>query len=293
MLNLIEFEPGADGAAAQPSARAARDRAARHAGARRGRGRARAGADGGVCAARRRRALRVLRARRARSCWTSSSPCGRTTASAGSRLRAKVGLCSADYTLGRTRSSFNFMRDVVEPLAADRNRRARHVRRSHRPRRARSRSPSWRSTPPAGPAAAVAGLRAGRPRARPARQGAGLARSHARLDQGGPRQRALLRRCCERRDLAFRARHSGARLIVADRSSQVEVDAMRALLDDPIDVLYLDEAQLLLRRQPADCGHGGDALVRRGVHPLHVRYDEGAEGSHARARLRVREAPAG
>ena len=52
------------------------------------------------------------------------------------------------------------------------------------------------------------------------------------------------------RDLAFRARHSGARLLVADRTSQPEVDGMRALLDEPIDVLYLDDASLLLRRQP-------------------------------------------
>jgi acyl-coenzyme A synthetase/AMP-(fatty) acid ligase len=52
------------------------------------------------------------------------------------------------------------------------------------------------------------------------------------------------------RDLAFRARHSGAKLIVADRASQDEVDAMRGLLDEPIDVLYLDDADLLLRHQP-------------------------------------------
>ena len=52
------------------------------------------------------------------------------------------------------------------------------------------------------------------------------------------------------RDLAFRARDSRARLIVADRASEGEVDAMRGLLDEPIGVLYLDDAELLLQRQP-------------------------------------------
>ncbi len=52
------------------------------------------------------------------------------------------------------------------------------------------------------------------------------------------------------RDLAFRARDSRAKLIVADRALEGEVDAMRGLLDEPITVLYLDDAQLLLQRQP-------------------------------------------
>jgi acyl-coenzyme A synthetase/AMP-(fatty) acid ligase len=42
------------------------------------------------------------------------------------------------------------------------------------------------------------------------------------------------------RDLAFRARHSGARLLVADRAAAAEVDAV----DAEVDVLYLDEARL-------------------------------------------------
>ncbi len=52
------------------------------------------------------------------------------------------------------------------------------------------------------------------------------------------------------RDLAFRARHADASLIVADRSAQAEIDAMRGMLDRPIDVLYTDDASLLLERQP-------------------------------------------
>jgi acyl-coenzyme A synthetase/AMP-(fatty) acid ligase len=52
------------------------------------------------------------------------------------------------------------------------------------------------------------------------------------------------------RDIAFRARNSGARLVVADPAFQPELDAARSLVDDPLDVLYLDDAQLLLRRQP-------------------------------------------
>ena len=51
-------------------------------------------------------------------------------------------------------------------------------------------------------------------------------------------------------DLAFRARHAEASLIVADRSAQAEIDTMRGMLDRPIDVLYTDDASLLLQRQP-------------------------------------------
>jgi len=52
------------------------------------------------------------------------------------------------------------------------------------------------------------------------------------------------------RDLAFRARHAEASLLVADRSAQGEIDVMRGMLDRPIDVLYTDDASLLLQRQP-------------------------------------------
>jgi acetyl-CoA synthetase/medium-chain acyl-CoA synthetase len=51
------------------------------------------------------------------------------------------------------------------------------------------------------------------------------------------------------RELAERARDTGARLLVCERAAQPEVDGMRAQLDDPIDVLYLDDAALLLPRQ--------------------------------------------
>ena len=44
------------------------------------------------------------------------------------------------------------------------------------------------------------------------------------------------------RDLAFRARHSGASLLLADRAAQGEIDAMLAELEGPPTVLYLDDA---------------------------------------------------
>lgn len=46
------------------------------------------------------------------------------------------------------------------------------------------------------------------------------------------------------KDLAFRARHSGARLLIAERAGEHEVDVMRDLLEAPPAVLYLDEARL-------------------------------------------------
>jgi acyl-coenzyme A synthetase/AMP-(fatty) acid ligase len=52
------------------------------------------------------------------------------------------------------------------------------------------------------------------------------------------------------RDLAFRVRHCNASLLVADRRAQDEIDGMQGLLDRPLDVLYLDEAEALLQRQP-------------------------------------------
>jgi acetyl-CoA synthetase/medium-chain acyl-CoA synthetase len=48
------------------------------------------------------------------------------------------------------------------------------------------------------------------------------------------------------RDLAFRARHSGARLLVAERGAQAEVERM----DELPDVLYLDEAVPALADEP-------------------------------------------
>jgi acyl-coenzyme A synthetase/AMP-(fatty) acid ligase len=50
------------------------------------------------------------------------------------------------------------------------------------------------------------------------------------------------------RDLAFRVGHSGAKLLVADRSCEVEVQEMLEQLDTPVPVLYLDEARSELAR---------------------------------------------
>ncbi len=44
------------------------------------------------------------------------------------------------------------------------------------------------------------------------------------------------------KDLAFRAQHSGARLLIAERGAQAEAEAMGAMLATPPTVLYLDEA---------------------------------------------------
>ncbi len=52
------------------------------------------------------------------------------------------------------------------------------------------------------------------------------------------------------RDLAFRVAHSEASLLVADRSAQGEIDVMRGMLDRSVDVIYTDDASLLLQRQP-------------------------------------------
>ena len=49
-------------------------------------------------------------------------------------------------------------------------------------------------------------------------------------------------------ELASRARHTGASLLIAERSAQSEVDAMQRVLDTEIDILFLDEAASLLRR---------------------------------------------
>jgi acyl-coenzyme A synthetase/AMP-(fatty) acid ligase len=50
------------------------------------------------------------------------------------------------------------------------------------------------------------------------------------------------------RDLAFRVRHSGARLVIADRSCEVEVEEMLEQLETTVPVLYLDEARSELGR---------------------------------------------
>jgi acetyl-CoA synthetase/medium-chain acyl-CoA synthetase len=50
------------------------------------------------------------------------------------------------------------------------------------------------------------------------------------------------------RDLAFRTRHSGARLVVADRSLEPEIEEMRHQVGANVSILYLDEALEELRR---------------------------------------------
>ena len=50
------------------------------------------------------------------------------------------------------------------------------------------------------------------------------------------------------RDLAFRVRDSGARLVVADRSCETEIEEMRNQVDGKVTVVYLDEALAELPR---------------------------------------------
>jgi acyl-coenzyme A synthetase/AMP-(fatty) acid ligase len=65
------------------------------------------------------------------------------------------------------------------------------------------------------------------------------------------------------KDLAFRARHSGARLLVAERAAETEVAVMRDLLESPPAVVYLDEARARAERQsdeaPTEQTAAGDA----------------------------------
>ena len=50
------------------------------------------------------------------------------------------------------------------------------------------------------------------------------------------------------RDLAFRVQDSGARLVVADRSCEIEVEEMRNLVDGSVAIVYVDEASAELQR---------------------------------------------
>jgi acyl-coenzyme A synthetase/AMP-(fatty) acid ligase len=68
------------------------------------------------------------------------------------------------------------------------------------------------------------------------------------------------------RDLAFRARHSRARLLVSERSSEEEVRLMNELLDEAPDALFLDEAEARLAGEPgsaaaADTAAGDPAFI--------------------------------
>ena len=50
------------------------------------------------------------------------------------------------------------------------------------------------------------------------------------------------------REVAFRARQTGASLLIADRSAEADVDEVRSRLDAQLEVLFLDEAESLLKR---------------------------------------------
>ncbi len=50
------------------------------------------------------------------------------------------------------------------------------------------------------------------------------------------------------RDLAFRVRHSGARLVVADRSCEAEIEEMKNQVEESVAVVYVDEATAELQR---------------------------------------------
>ena len=50
------------------------------------------------------------------------------------------------------------------------------------------------------------------------------------------------------RDIAYRVRHSGARLVIAERSCEIEVEEMRNQVEGSVAVLYLDEARSELAR---------------------------------------------
>jgi acyl-coenzyme A synthetase/AMP-(fatty) acid ligase len=68
------------------------------------------------------------------------------------------------------------------------------------------------------------------------------------------------------RDLAFRARHSGARLLVSERASEDEVRLMEELLDEAPEILFLDEAEARLaiepdRAEPADTAANDPAFI--------------------------------
>ena len=87
---------------------------------------------------------------------------------------------------------------------------------------------------------------------------------HARRPEGRAPSPSPARRCCARKDLAFRPAHSGARALVADRAARPR---SRRWLDAPT-VVYLDEADLAASPTRRDRGHGRRATR---LHPLHVR----------------------
>jgi acyl-CoA synthetase (AMP-forming)/AMP-acid ligase II len=144
---------------------------------------------------------------------------------------------------------FYFARDVVERLAADRDRRGlTFVDRQGAV--AAAPSPTSPLRPPGGRACCASSASGGRPRARARRQDARLAPAHARRPEDGRRRHPLLGHAARPRPLAFRARHSGARLLVADRGAEAEVKLMQDLLDERPLVLYVDEARARLAEEP-------------------------------------------
>ena len=79
------------------------------------------------------------------------------------------------------------------------------------------------------------------------------------------------------RDLAFRARHSGARLLVAERAAQDEIDR----IEERPSTLYVDEAEALLAAEP-DSAPTEDTLrewcrgrIARFKIPRYVRFVDG------------------
>lgn len=73
------------------------------------------------------------------------------------------------------------------------------------------------------------------------------------------------------RDLAFRAGHSGTRLLVAERSAEDEVRLIGELLEEQPAVLFLDEARALLETEP-DSATGEDTLADE---PAFILYTSG------------------
>ena len=73
------------------------------------------------------------------------------------------------------------------------------------------------------------------------------------------------------RDLAFRARHSGARILVAERSAEEEVKLMGELLEEPPPVLFLDEAARMLDAE-SDSAQTEDTFADE---PAYILYTSG------------------
>ena len=94
-------------------------------------------------------------------------------------------------------------------------------------------------------------------------------------------------------DLAFRVRHSGARLVIADRACEDEIEEMRnqigACRADPLPRRGQGRAVAV----PARGADRGDDRRRVGADPVHVGHDEGGEGGRPHARLHVGAAHAG